>query len=234
MRLFNRRKPVEPQLQDARLKGTIFIVTYGRSGSTLLQSMLQTIPGAHIAGENFNTLAALFNAASRAARTRQKWGRKVRAGNHPWFGADQVTPARFERRLVEVFTAEILHPPANARWIGFKEIRYQTLNDEFEPMLDFIARNFPNPHFVFNTRNAENVVKSAFWGKQPEEKTRSMVATMDARFADYAAKHPERCFVARHESTVADPASLAPLFEQLGEPMDVERLREVLAVPLKH
>ena len=32
------------------LKGTIFVVTYGRSGSTALQSILQTVPKSHIVG----------------------------------------------------------------------------------------------------------------------------------------------------------------------------------------
>ena len=47
------------------LKGTLLIVTYGRSGSTILQSLAQTIPGCHTAGENYNALEGLFRASQR-------------------------------------------------------------------------------------------------------------------------------------------------------------------------
>jgi hypothetical protein len=72
-----------PHLNDLpNLKGSVFIVTYGRSGSTLLQSMLQTIPGIHLSGENYGALLKLREVSSCAVRMKQIWGQKV---NHPGF-----------------------------------------------------------------------------------------------------------------------------------------------------
>ena len=47
---------------NAVSEGFVFVVTYGRSGSTLLQNVLNTIPGYCIRGENANTLAHLAKA----------------------------------------------------------------------------------------------------------------------------------------------------------------------------
>lgn len=52
------------------LRGTVFIVTYGRSGSTLLQSVVQSIRGAHFTGENFLALLPLMNTVRRVQGAR--------------------------------------------------------------------------------------------------------------------------------------------------------------------
>lgn len=66
-----RPKVVPLRQRHPQLVGSLLIVTYGRSGSTLLQSMLQTIPGAHIAGENYNALHPIFQSVRRAQRTKR-------------------------------------------------------------------------------------------------------------------------------------------------------------------
>jgi len=216
------------------LKGTIFIVTYGRSGSTLLQSLLQSIPGSHIVGENFNVLDGLFQAAQRARKTRQKWGRKAHPKDHPWHNADRVRPARFERGLVALFTQEVLVPPKDVRWFGFKEIRFVTAGQDFDAFLRFYKRNFHNAFFVFNSRNAEDVAKSAWWKDKPLDQVLNMVRTMDERFATFAAANPDCTQHVRYEDTLRDPASLQPLFDKLGEPLDMDLVQEIMARRLTH
>lgn len=219
-----------------KLKGTIFIVTYGRSGSTLLQSMLQGIPGAHIVGENFGALYFLFSGFQRLAKAKRKWGGKEQPKNSPWYGADKLDPVRFRDKMVNLFVEEAIQPPKNVRWYGFKEIRYGegVMGDDFEPFVSFLRRAFPNAYIVFNSRNGQDVSKSRWWKKSNPEDVQNMVRVMDAKFEDYTRKFPERCFHARYEDTVADPACLKPLFDMLGEPFDPERAQEVLNVKLKH
>ena len=45
-----------------RIDKTVFVVTYGRSGSTVLQNMLNALPGHILRGENANLLAPLVRA----------------------------------------------------------------------------------------------------------------------------------------------------------------------------
>jgi len=216
------------------LKGTIFIVTYGRSGSTLLQSLLQTIPGAHITGENFNTLFMLFEAAKRARRTKRIWGKKQQPKDHPWHGADAIKSGRFDQRLANVFIEEVLRPPIGARWIGFKEIRYQQCGDALGPFLEYLHRVFPNAFFVFNSRCSADVAKSKWWVRQSEKDVHRMVKMMDAEFSDYATRHPEYAHHVRFEDLVADLASVQPLFDKLGETLDLSRAGIVLDKRLTH
>ena len=222
--------------QYPNLKGTIFIVTYGRSGSTLLQSMLQGIPGAHIIGENFGALYHLFSGFQRIAKTRRKWGQKEQPMNSPWYGADKLAPVRFRDRMIDLFVEEVIQPPKDVRWYGFKEIRYGegVIGNDFEAYVGFLRRAFPNAYIVFNSRNGEDVSKSRWWKKSKPEDVQDMVRTMDAKFEAYTREFPEQCFHARYEDTVADPTCLKPLFVMLGEPFDADRAQEVLGVKLKH
>lgn len=234
-RLRRKPRPLENGFPGCpNLKGSVFVVTYGRSGSTLLQSLLQNIPDAHFSGENFAVLERLFRAAHRAQRTRETWGRKDHPANHPWYGASRIDPVRFEKRLVDVFVEEIIQPPVNARWIGFKEIRYPELGDALPEYLDFVRRTFPNAHFVFNSRAAKKVAKSKWWANKPEAEVTELVESMDARFAAYAKAHPDHAKHVFYEDTVADPGSLAPVFDMLGETLDLDLARATLSVRLNH
>lgn len=220
------------QLQN--LKGTLFIITYGRSGSTLLQTLLQTIPGAYIAGENYNTLESLFRATQRAKRARNTWGKTPKSADHPWHNADKIRTAKYEQALVNAFVQNVLVPPKDARWIGFKEIRTGAVGDEFTNFLNFHSRNFPNPFFVFNSRNAEDVARSAWWKDKPRDKVLNMVKGLDARYADFVASSPDRAHHVFYEDTVKDPTSLQPLFDKLGEPLDRDALAKVMGRRLTH
>ncbi|MBV1900860.1 MAG: sulfotransferase, partial [Kordiimonadaceae bacterium] len=129
----------------------IFIVTYGRSGSTVLQGLLQAIPGYFIRGENMNTLFPLYKACTAAHTARYTHGKNPHGQDDPWFGADVIKPEVFTKRIVDTFIEEILQPPADARVVGFKEIRFHEGGSEhFEPFLNFIFEHFPGCKFIFN------------------------------------------------------------------------------------
>lgn len=136
--------------------------------------------------------------------------------------------------MTRLFIQEFIQPPSEARWIGFKEIRYPSVGDKLSNHLDFMRRSFPNAHFVFNSRNARDVAQSKWWESQDTENVLEMVADTDERFADYAANNPDHAKHVFYEDFIDDPATLAPVFDMLGEPMDLEALNSVLHVKLTH
>ena len=217
-----------------KLRGTLFVVTYGRSGSTLLQNLLMTIPGCVIRGENHNILETLWWAKRRSLQAHITWQVDGGAPGHPWYGADRIDPHSFGEGMVTAFVHSVLQPPRDVRWLGFKEIRYNSAGDKLDEQLDFMRTHFPNVHFVFNSRGAESVCQSEWWRKWKREEVLKMVATMDQRFDAYAAAHPECCFRTRYEEFTADPDVLRPLFDRLGEPFDPVAIRAVLDHPLTH
>ncbi|GKX35004.1 MAG: hypothetical protein MnENMB40S_26220 [Rhizobiaceae bacterium MnEN-MB40S] len=216
------------------LKGAIFIVCYGRSGSTLLTRLINSIPGACIRGENANALMHLFRAYEAAHRTRYTQGKPEHADTSPWFGADKVAPSEFGDALVDCFVRQILKPEPTATWLGFKEIRYHELGDRLADYLDFLQQFFPNAHFIFNRRSHSDVAKSGWFAQRPAETVEKIVGEMDAAFLDYHENHPGNSRITDYEAFSEDPRCLKPVFDMLGEELDLPRCREILNVRLKH
>lgn len=216
------------------LKGTIFIVTYARSGSTLLQSLLQSIPGAHIRGENRAVLHKLYQASLDLRHARREHGWHAPPPDHPWYGISETLPEAFERQLAQAFVDTVLRPPRGARWIGFKEVRYPALKDRLPDFLDFCCRAFVNPVFVFNSRDATEVSRSGWWARQPAAEVLEMVAASDRLFAACAARFGDRAVHLHYEDLLAGPSCLAPLFDRLGEAFEPDRLARILDKRLTH
>lgn len=216
------------------LKRNIFIVTYGRSGSTLLQRMIQTIPDCTIRGENNNVMETIWKSAQRVRRTRADWGKKPQPELSPWHGADQVRPLVFATSMIDAMVDSVLRPPKNARYFGFKEIRYFTVGNNLPLLLDFMRAHFKDAFFIFNTRNAEDVLKSRWWKNRDPEHVRAIVESSDKTFAEYHNAHPEFTQLVRYEDFSVEPDALRPLFEKLGENFDPLKIYPILNQRLVH
>jgi len=213
----------------------VFIVTYGRSGSTVLQRVLQAIPGYFIRGENNHTLYPMYLAYRRAFEARHSHGQMPQSPADPWYGANDINPKAFGRRLCQVFLRQIVQPPEGTRVAGFKEIRFHEAGEElFEPYLDFIAEHFPNTHFVFNTRGWEAVSRSSWWATMDPDLVRGIIEGADRLFAAYAAKNPERCHIMKYEEFRGKAAAFKPLFDFLGEPFDEAKVADIIKGHLGH
>ncbi len=216
------------------LKGCIFIITYGRSGSTILQSTLQSIPGSCIRGENDNLLFQIYQVSQRAAAAKASMAPYNKTSSSPWFGIADADVESFTRQMINAFVHEILTPPSNSTWIGFKEIRYHYVGEKLADFLGFLREHFPNCVFVMNSRDAEKVSASSWWADRPKASVIEMVNTLDQRFKDLSTLYPDDMFHIRYEDLTRDPACLLPLFERLGEDLNVEDVKQRLAVKLHH
>ncbi len=215
--------------------GYVFIVTYGRSGSTLVQTLLQSISGYFIRGENANSLLPLFRSASRIAKARVEHGYREIEEKGPWYGINNVDPDRYAEKLIDVFLDEVIQPPEGARVIGFKEIRFHEANGgEFERYLNFIATHLAPAKFIFNRRNWEDVSRSGWWKNCDPEMVRETVLEADSLFDAYVNKYPEQCFVAQYEDYQGNPDYWRSMFEFLGEVYDPVMVKQLCTRQLKH
>lgn len=216
----------------------VFLITYARSGSTLLMSLLNHCEGVCIRGENRATLLHLFRAQAALNDTAAR-GRNGRqqARDRPWFGAGSVRPAQFRRQLLNSYVAQVLVPPAGTRITGCKEIRHDHpfVDDaEFAAYVQFLIKSFPQARLVFNSRRVEDVCQSAWLRQRPRAKVAAMVATCERRFATALATHPAHCFHVDYDCFTADPQRYEALFAFLDLPYDPTRVAQVLAKPLAH
>lgn len=218
--------------------GYVFIVTYGRSGSTLLQNLLNAIPGYCIRGENNNTLLHLSRAWDAVASSEEMRGERTRGAgtgrDHPWFGAELVDPEVLGRDLADSFVRDVLQPPPDTRVSGFKEIRFHLAGAYVETYLDFIKRFFPKARFVFNTRDHAAVARSGWWASMDPAVVKRELEAAEKMFARMRARLDDKALALHYDDYVGAPQALRPLFDFLGEPFDAGRVRELTERRLTH
>lgn len=232
-------------------EGYVFVVTYGRSGSTLTQSLLNSLPGYVIRGENAN-LTHFFTKAIHTVREHEmfRWRRedlpKAREERRPylrsilnkpwdpWAGAEKVDPNEFGLALIDLFVRQVLRPPKDCRVSGFKEIRFHEDPEFFRDHLDIMRGFFPKTRFLFQRRNHEAVAKSSWWAKQPREKVFAQLRQAERLFGSYAADHPDCTMMLDYEGLVSGVDYIRGLYDFLDEPMDRTSVETVLARSLKH
>jgi|GEM_PF-925266 len=208
---------------------SILIVTYGRSGSTLLQGVLNTIPDTTIRGENYDFCWGLYGAWKALTAARNDWGDKAQSPNDAWYGADRLNPERFVASARQLVLEQFALEEPYSR-IGFKEIRYLDHLDELIPYLKFLALLFPQPAFVFNTRDHREVVNSAFWKKEDPATLTKRLQRADDIFFTFTSRHAN-AFTMRYETLIKGGSAIAPLFNFLGVEPDDEKVRQTLATP---
>ena len=206
--------------------GYVFVVTHGRSGSTLLNGILNSIPGYLIRGENQGYLHDLFR-AHRGAVSRRRALRKdsPTTPQHPWFGIEDYPPRLAVTRMQALVLDTVLRPEPDSRVLGFKEIRYG--QPDVVDYLGFIRTLFPGARFVFNSRDPAGVLKSDWWAdRDPADLT-----TIRERLAEAEQAHREVSYHVHYDDYRDAPEQLEGLFGFLGEPFDVDAVRAVMAVP---
>jgi hypothetical protein len=217
---------MEPEPAAADQYGYVFVITHGRSGSTLLNGILNAIPGYLIRGENQGYLHDLFR-AHRGAVTRRRALRKEGATTpqHPWYGIEDYPPRLAVARMQSLVLDTVLRPQPDSRVLGFKEIRYG--QPDVVEYLGFIRTLFPASRFVFNTRDPAGVLKSDWWAdRDPADLT-----TIRERLAEAERAHQEVSYHVHYDDYRDAPEMLEGLFDFLGEPFDLETVRSVMALP---
>ena len=145
----------------------VFVVTYGRSGSTLLQGLLNAIPGYRIYGENAGFMFKLQDSyEALLSAHRHLANPKNDNESQPWFGSsrfDEESVTLEFRRFVNAMLFQP-HLDESKRVYGFKEIRFNDMQHEnIDEYIRFIRRLFPETAIIFNTRNIPDVLKSGWW-----------------------------------------------------------------------
>ncbi|MCP5368222.1 MAG: sulfotransferase [Hyphomicrobiales bacterium] len=214
----------------------VFVITYGRSGSTLLMKLLNAVDGFDLKGENHNNLFHLFQSIRAIDLSRDIVANQEITEDHPWYGADRIDREAFARTCLDAFVAQVLRPSPGSATLGFKEIRHLDIHmgdDDFVAYMDFLRDTFPGARIIFNTRDAAQVRRSAWFAKQDPDAVTASIHAADRRFAAYAQANP-CCFVIDYQDMIDRSGRLDDLFAFLGSPAAGGRAAEVLDKPLTH
>jgi hypothetical protein len=206
-------------------------VTYGRSGSTLLQGILNTINGVLIRGENENVFYDFFKSYQKLLKV-SLWQKNAILPNQAWFGMGLFNCSLFMDHLRELSRGILLadqYEGSEGLCLGFKEIRYIDVIDDLENYLDFLTDLFPNTALLFNTRNLEDVAKSGWWKNENEEEVLGKLRALEERFFEYASNH-SNSFHIDYSDVVNKSTKLKCLFDFIGAPYHEDTVDIVLNV----
>ena len=215
------------------------IVTFGRSGSTILQSALNAHPGVIIRGENYNAFTGLW----RYWTSIQDSAQRHHSGkpDHPWFGTARLNPQSVLNDLNEHAVTRILRPKATTEWTGFKEVRYERAyfpdSVTLLSYLLFLQELFPGLAFLFNIRDPMAAARSGWWSTHPDavqvlEHTNSNLERVAHDLEELLGSH--RVQTLNHDYWKLDSTLIVRALTHLGFPVQADLVTEVLSTHLTH
>lgn len=211
---------------------SVLIISYGRSGSTLLQGMLNSIDGVLVRGENANVFYSLFEAYETLSVAARKH-RRAQMPNAPWFGIGQVDFKQLMEGFRHVARTIVLsdrNDDEGVACFGFKEVRYHEVGERLTEYLKFLELLFPEPAFLFLTRDLGDVLKSGWWKERDPDEVRRGLSETEDRFAAFA-EDRRNCFQLTYQDMVARTDRLRAMFDFLGAPYRPDVLDIVLTTP---
>jgi len=215
------------------------IVTCGRTGSTLLQGILNAIDGWAIKGENGNFAYHLHMAHRAVSDAKKHRGAKSSKPTHAWYGSGQIDPDKFRTNLGFQIDEILLSgtKKGSITCVGFKEIRYysqftdDTSGQALSDYLDFLRASLSSCRLIFLTRDPGDVAQSGWWKQHDQNTVIRQLGAFMGFLETYSQSHPADTFLIDYKDVVARSKRLTSLFEFLGDSPDEASLDAVLKTP---
>lgn len=210
---------------------SVVIVTYGRTGSTLLQGILNTIDGVTVLGENDG---AFFDLFSFFRKVQERAGPNTLSSlpTSPFFGAGRLDLTALlgaMRNVVEDYFAPF-SSDAGVRCIGFKEVHVKDNPKLMTDYLSFLEQIFPNPAFIFLWRDHEAVLQSGFWKSEDRLRASKTLESIEAQASRFVETR-QNCFSLDYKDLSAVAPRLKELVSFLGGRFDADRIARVIEIP---
>lgn len=216
----------------------LFVITYGRSGSTALLNLLNAIDGYTIRGENNGIASLLAKTVSQLKAVQAEPHAKAVNPSAPWYGILEPDADKWGAGLAQAFSDEFLRPQPDTRVLGFKEIRYthqELTTEDYHQTIDFLADYFPNARFIFNTRAWSEVAESGWWRYYPNVlEVRKLVKSADQRFRASLDRLGDRAFLIDHADYKGNPDGFRPMLSWMNEEIADDVLEAVTRQKLNH
>lgn len=200
----------------------VFVVTYGRSGSTLTQGMLNAMPRTLVRGENNMYLLQLFRAYQGLKTFKDKFaGAGAAKPTSAFYGLRETDLDAFAASVRELVERQLLGstPASEVDRLGFKEVLWHRIKrQEWSDFFDFVDTAFDQPNYVLNRRDVAMASTSGFWRKKEPGVAEQQINRV-RRLQDFLREsRPERCFDTQFEvMTGEDHDAAADLLRRLGQ-----------------
>jgi len=212
---------VFPPFSGTSKMRSVYVVTYGRSGSTLITGYLSRLPGFNLRGENDLFPYFAYMTEKHIRTTRRRPFKKSHNQSHPWYGQKLLNSKRFNAEFKDIFLNQLYPNMFIPKTIGFKEIRYHRLvkNPDFAPMLDWLRDLRAPGAIVFMFRDLDSVMTSGWWAKLSGEdaaRARRKLEKFEVQCREYAAANPENSIIVTYERFTTDENMPREICDLLG------------------
>jgi hypothetical protein len=216
------------------------VVTYGRSGSTLVQGLLNTLPRVLVRGENSFYVLPLYRAMAQTMAFRElHYNHRPRQVSSAFYGLRAVRRARFVSATRRLMTENLLGPIDRSAVdvLGFKEVLWHEVSaEETADFFDFFDETFPGARYVLNTRKHEDVAASGFWQKHDSDEVYAAIKRVEEIQQHLRQTRPDRVLDIRYELLTGEDRevsdaqlrSLAEFVVGSGDEDLMDQLRETL------
>lgn len=191
----------------------VFVVTYGRSGSTLTQGMLNTLPRTLVRGENNLYLLPMFRAYASLESFKDKFGGPGAAkASSAFYGLREVDLDAFAVSVRELVQQQLLGDvaPSDIDRLGFKEVLWHRIKpEEWSDFFGFMDLAFDDPRYVLNRRDVAMTSTSGFWQKKEPGVAEQQINRV-RRLQDFLREsRADRCVDTQFEAMTSDDEAIA-------------------------
>lgn len=207
----------------------IIICTYGRSGSTLLQGLLNSCEDVLIRGENYNFIYGLYHSYLRLKAAKELQGPRNKKQTSAWYGANEIDIPKYITDIKRITDNVLIGDNKNIKTLGFKEIRFLDVADDLDEYLLFLKMVFPNCAIIFNLRDVEQTIYSDWWAKKNPKKTTRKLNYFIEKMKKFHSNY-EDTFIINYEDVIKQNSKLERLFSFLEIPYNDEKVKETLRI----
>ena len=216
----------------------VLIVATGRSGSTTLQRILNTIPGSNICGENFGSINSLLDFYMKLHNTSKDY---VPGHYHPasyeeiisknvkpaWYNSYKMP--EMEHKLRDLIVA-MFKKDSNTNLWGFKEIRYDCNRINY---LKLFKNLFPQTKVIIQIRENIAAQSKSSWHKDDKNAARNLQKT-NAEFWNFYVNNKDWCYFTTFEK-MFDKTNVQNIFSFIDcrEKYNENKVDEVLKNNIK-
>ena len=128
-----------------------------------------------------------------------------------------------------ILGSEINNIKSSIKCYGFKKIRFFNIpKEDFKDYLDFLAKIFPNPCFIFNFRNLDNVVKSEWMRLHDSVDLKKKMIAFENECKAYSINKPN-CKLVTYENICLNEGLIEEIYNFIGAKVDKELIKKVLS-----
>ncbi len=197
----------------------VLICATGRSGSTTMQRLINTIPNSNICGENFAAINSLLEFYRRIKKsTTDNIPGHLMPFTYDYLIKKNVKPCWYNsynfNNMVQMIRVMIINMFKNSEttnlW-GFKEIRYDSGNINY--IKDF-KELFPQTKVIIQIRENIKAQSQSGWFKEEKNAVKFLTKT-NKELINFALANKEWCFLTSFER-MFDKNNLRNMFNYIG------------------